>query len=579
MAEMILPGTYIEVRPEGLIVPGQITVGNLGVVGTAAKGEINKPILLGSFAEAKQHFYDYDSWIDPSTLKKRTDELTLVRALEQAFRYGATTVYAVRVAAASASEATYTLKSQSGDCVKLAAKFKGTWGNDLTLDIGAAEENAFIADESVPISGLGALTLKRKIAQSPRNRISVDRGGVVTPLNIIYAGTPQGGKNQVRVDLATRLLSFAAGEGPTGTDTLTASYVVLKADAKKVTLHLGRAEEIYTIVDGNNLVDEINSASAWVDATALANANEPPKDIPSDAPASLRGGADGASGADYTQGLDQLLNVNAHIIVAAGQDFGTVGNKLDAHCQKASTDAFKRDRIAVTGSGTLADPNRPLADPSKSHPDPDVINETLLDQILGHNLDSDRVILITPGMQTSDTSADPPVEVMLSAAYTAAATAGLLASYPAHISLTNKTLSVDELEQHFTTAQLTQLDESRVLALEKHQGFRVVKGITTTTGSAFAQITTRRIVDFAKFGTRSAATPYIGLLNNERVRGALRATINSFLDEMVKDEMLISYDLSVTATRDDEIKGIARVTMTLRPVFSIDFIKVTMFLG
>ena len=36
MAEMILPGTYIEVRPEGLIAPGQITVGNIGVVGTAA---------------------------------------------------------------------------------------------------------------------------------------------------------------------------------------------------------------------------------------------------------------------------------------------------------------------------------------------------------------------------------------------------------------------------------------------------------------------------------------------------------------------------------------------------------------
>jgi hypothetical protein len=47
---------------------------------------------------------------------------------------------------------------------------------------------------------------------------------------------------------------------------------------------------------------------------------------------------------------------------------------------------------------------------------------------------------------------------------------------------------------------------------------------------------------------------------------------------MVDDEMLISYELAVTATRDEEIKGIARVTMTLRPTFSIDFIKVTMFL-
>ena len=48
---------------------------------------------------------------------------------------------------------------------------------------------------------------------------------------------------------------------------------------------------------------------------------------------------------------------------------------------------------------------------------------------------------------------------------------------------------------------------------------------------------------------------------------------------MVDDEMLVSYELDVTATRDEEIRGIARVTMTVRPTFSIDFIKVVMFLG
>ncbi len=42
--------------------------------------------------------------------------------------------------------------------------------------------------------------------------------------------------------------------------------------------------------------------------------------------------------------------------------------------------------------------------------------------------------------------------------------------------------------------------------------------------------------------------------------------------------MLISYDLDVAATREQEIQGIVAVTMTLRPTFSIDFIQVTMFL-
>jgi hypothetical protein len=68
------------------------------------------------------------------------------------------------------------------------------------------------------------------------------------------------------------------------------------------------------------------------------------------------------------------------------------------------------------------------------------------------------------------------------------------------------------------------------------------------------------------------------LLNNERVRTALHSSINAFLTRMMKDEMLISYELEVSATREEQRQGIVRVTMVLRPVFSIDFIVVTMFL-
>src|SRR6185503_8846201 len=105
MAELILPGVYIEVRPEGLIVPGQITVGNLGVVGTASKGDIGKSVLVSSYADALQRFGPYDSFMDPSDpTEPRENSLTLVRALEQAFSFGATTVFAVRVAASGAKK-------------------------------------------------------------------------------------------------------------------------------------------------------------------------------------------------------------------------------------------------------------------------------------------------------------------------------------------------------------------------------------------------------------------------------------------------------------------------------------------
>jgi hypothetical protein len=40
--------------------------------------------------------------------------------------------------------------------------------------------------------------------------------------------------------------------------------------------------------------------------------------------------------------------------------------------------------------------------------------------------------------------------------------------------------------------------------------------------------------------------------------------------------MLTGYTLEVTATRAQEIAGEVSVEMTLRPTFSIDFIRVTM---
>ena len=202
-----------------------------------------------------------------------------------------------------------------------------------------------------------------------------------------------------------------------------------------------------------------------------------------------------------------------------------------------------------------------------------------LDDLRGHTVNSERVLFVVPGIMATDAASGKSVE--LPGSYMATIVAGMLSASPPHVSLTNKPVPVGSLAKKFDPTQLKQLVQARVLAVEERRGLgiRIVQGITTSTNTAWKQITTRRIVDYAKYGVRSAAEPYIGLLNNVRVRGALRATINSFLAEMVDDEMLVSYELDVTATRDEERKGICRVTMTLQPTFSIDYIKVTMFLG
>ncbi len=570
MPEMILPGVYIDVRDEGLITPGRITVGNIGMVGTASKGEPGKAILISSATEAREVFGPPDAFIDGNH-----DELTLVRSLEVAYENGASTVWAVRIASSTAApaSATYAVPSSSGSAAKLTAASPGTAGNEIGINVTAADDGAFIEGETLP-GGAATVTLSRHPIQKvsrTRVRIKVDATGQTKDFLITYgsSGTPP--KGTALINDATGVITFEATDAPAAADKVIVSYALPVSNSEKVTLKAGNVVEVYTVADGADLVQQINSAdspSALVKAAAGSN----PAELPSlSSPADnfdLFGkgtntpGSNGESvkDTDVAAGLVPLLNEAVHIVVAAGMrggaDPGSVADQLKAHCDVASTDLMKADRIAVVGS---------KSDDFNVAQDPGV--------------DSDRVVFVTPGYLASDAISGN--DVKLPAAYTAAAIAGMLSANDPHVSLTNKPVAIASLSTRYTQPQLTQLVQNHVFVLEQQRGrgVRVVKAITTSTNSAFHQITTRRIVDFAKYGVRSAAQPYIGRLNNERVRAAMKATIISFLQEMLDDEMLVAFEVDVFATRADEIKGIANVTISLQPTFSIDFIRVTMFLS
>jgi hypothetical protein len=474
ISEMILPGTYIEVRSEGLIGVGGIATGNIGVVGTANRGPVNEVAILGSYAEALELFGAYDRF--PGT--DVAPALTLTRTLEQVFKGGGSTIYAVRVANLAAG---VTMKSMS-------------WRIE-------AAANALL------------FTLT---ASSPG-----------TWANAIVA-------------------SFTAAAG---------------AQPASLSLTLGRLKESFVGATAGELFDAVRDASRLVQPSGLAVADRGTAVAGVvGAAAADAGGPDGvaATPTELAAGLALLAAQPVNIVVAGGFDAKTAAATMLAHLEETENDG--RERIGVIGASSDV-PATVVADDVSKGSNP-------------------RLVLVAPGIVADDAArvGEANKRVRLPAAYAAALVAGRIATLAPHISLTNKDLAADDLARDYSRAEQKNLLNNRVLVLVKSFGIRALKGVSTDTG-AFKQISVRRIVDYAKAGVRLGCNPYIGRLNNSRVRSALKATLDGFLAGMVLDEMLVGYELDVSATRAQEINGQAIVTMTLQPTFSIDFIKVIMNLS
>jgi hypothetical protein len=640
MAEMIIPGTYIDVRAEGLISAGRVATGIVGVIGTASRGEIGQPITLASYANARDLFGLPDSYTRP---EDGSHPLTLVRALEHIYNNGASTVVAVRVAGASKVNATYAVQNANGQAVAtLTAKTPGSWGNSINIEIKPSEEECRINDET----HLTAFTTLNYggIVPSAENRIRLFRGTtrrnetlnlvyketikeeevvrsstpptyqlahtpveVVNAINVIRVLKANGQEqlfdagdilynsnnpptaSEVNVNTATGeltfgavpaaedtviatyaaghaaptsgevlvttwdgTLTFATNEAPNQAngDRLIASYLVDRTKCTLVTLTYEGSRETYIVPDGRLLVELINNRSALVGASIDAShGGDKPKDginayfgTGSNTPGN--NGAD-AGRDEYGAGLESISNMLINIVVLAGQAVDQMGSVLEGHLN--ATEQTDLERIGVIGA-----PGMTLA------------------QALGHTAASDRIIVVAPGIKYPDGTRLPP-------AYTAAAIAGLVSSLPVQTSLTNKPLTIPGLDINLNRGEQEQAIRRNLLTVVNKSGFRVLKGITTEgEGQPFSAIPTRRIVDYAKYGVRSAANPYLGRLNNARVRAALQATLEAFLTRMVEDEALTGFELEVSATRAQEIAGEVAVVMTLRPTFSIDYIRVTM---
>ena len=651
MPEMVIPGTYIDVRAEGLISAGGVTTGIVGVIGTASSGPVGVPVTLSGMAEANDLYGAPDNFAVPTD---GSNPLTLTRSLQYAYGNGASTIVAVRVASPRATAARYALKDGAGNTVAtLVAATPGTWGNNIQVSVDAAKTAARITSER-QTSGFAALKYRR-VMPTPQNRLQIIRGDTrrVDTFNIVYksvttdetvaknstgtfqlanapivqvtsinavvvldangspvraygANPPSGvtvgtiiydiaappALNEVRINPATGEMAFEASQVPTATqsvratyavdhatpaagdvlvtvwngnldfragdgpraasaDTLIASYSVEAADSVQVTLSFGQAKETYVVPDGNTLAAlAAKSTLVTVAPDAAFGGNKPATGVAAYfGTGSNLGGADGADAADtdYASGLAAISNRLVNIVVLAGQDANAMGSVLVDHLKATEETDFERIGVMGVSGSTVA-------------------------EFLGHNLAEARVVLVAPGIKLPDGSTLPP-------AYTAAAVAGMISSRPVQTSLTNKAINIPGIALNANRGEQAQLIQRDVLTVVVKEGLRVLKGVTTEgVGEPYSAIPTRRIVDYAKYGVRSAANPYIGRLNNSRVRTALKATLDAFLTSMVQDEALTGYALDVTATRAQEIAGQVSVVMTIQPVFSIDFIRVVMTL-
>lgn len=98
MAETFLHGIKLTETDQGVRVFTKIDSSVIGIVGTAAKGDLNRPYVFTSFRQAVEAFGDFDTVATEGEEAASSEENTLIRSIYAIFEQGAGKVVAIRVA-------------------------------------------------------------------------------------------------------------------------------------------------------------------------------------------------------------------------------------------------------------------------------------------------------------------------------------------------------------------------------------------------------------------------------------------------------------------------------------------------
>lgn len=162
---------------------------------------------------------------------------------------------------------------------------------------------------------------------------------------------------------------------------------------------------------------------------------------------------------------------------------------------------------------------------------------------------------------------------------TVGAVAGLVSGLSYFQSPTYKTLrGIAAPNFDFTDGDLRALLTAGILPVDRlpGKGVAVIKGIATSQ----YQINVQRTADRAVRLVQNIAIDFIGLLNTQAQRTALRQRIDEGLTAMVREGALVPppdglsppFEVSVTATNADAAAGIVRISIAVWPVYAIQFI-------
>jgi hypothetical protein len=301
----------------------------------------------------------------------------------------------------------------------------------------------------------------------------------------------------------------------------------------------------------NYIITRVNAASTRIQLEYLAEAETM---AVTTTPQPLTGGANPEVG-DFETGLSRLeKEADVDIVVPSIQypprasfttaDFNESQNifaAVDAHCKLMSDAACNR-----IGFGGV----------SREEPLTQSTDRT-------NTIGSDRFVITAPHGVVG-------------------AVAGLVGQLTYYYSPTFKAVTgFTTLERDFSPTDLRTLLRANIVPLDakKGKGIIIIRGLTTDGD----QISVRRVADYAVRNIKNIAERFIGNLNTQEGRDALKQKVFEFLQQMEKDSAIVpstdgtdpAFKVDVYSTQRDFALGIVRLDIAVRPVRAMDYIYAT----